>query len=503
MAINIRASNIKALARSAAAAALSLVAVNALAEPVDWQAAARADIIAAHRITAANHPGMVDPANPRFPALLEEARDEALRLAAKVSTAGGYEAVLGRFSAVLADGHAGAYATLPEAHATKLRWPRFVAAWRGEAMYVYKSAPGGPPEGARIVRCDGQGIRDRVAADVFRFEDGGQLPGKWWSRARLLFVDDGNPFVKRPRACLFEKDGKKLSQRLTWEAVPSYYAEWRNGSANGDLLPIGLVERAPGLHWVALPDFSPDAADMQRYQQLYADLAAKRDALRSARAVVLDLRFNTGGSSDWSLKVAEHLWGKARVTRLKAYANRDVQILWRPTPGTVAAVKEFIPLLQAQGNADVVALIGQFVPMLGAAMARGDPLLTEPDMPGVERPTSAVMDAAGDPPPFTAPVFVIVPGQCASACLDAVDVFKLFPNVRLIGAPSSADSTYMEVRTDDLPSGFGKVIIPMKIWVNRPRGNGAFYPPDIMMTGFDWSTDAFRKRIEAEVPPRP
>jgi len=83
-------------------------------------------------------------------------------------------------------------------------------------------------------------------------------------------------------------------------------------------------------------------------------------------------------------------------------------------------------------------------------------------------------DLPGDPAPFTRPLYVIVPGNCASACLDAIDYFKLFPNTKLVGAPSSADSTYMEVRLVVLPGGLGRVVVPTKLYVNRPRGNGVF-----------------------------
>jgi hypothetical protein len=95
-------------------------------------------------------------------------------------------------------------------------------------------------------------------------------------------------------------------------------------------------------------------------------------------------------------------------------------------------------------------------------------------------------------------VFVIVPPQSASATLDAIDVFKLFGNTRLVGSPSSADSTYMEVRLQELPSGFGQVIVPNKLYVDRPRGNGVYYTPDVLHRELDWSTERFLKLIQTE-----
>lgn len=89
-----------------------------------------------------------------------------------------------------------------------------------------------------------------------------------------------------------------------------------------------------------------------------------------------------------------------------------------------------------------------------------------------------------------------MPGQCGSACLGAVDTFKLFSNTVLFGAPSSSDSTYMDVRLADTPSGLSKVIIPNKVYVNRARGNGDFYQPDIPFNEVEWTTEAILEGIK-------
>jgi len=108
-------------------------------------------------------------------------------------------------------------------------------------------------------------------------------------------------------------------------------------------------------------------------------------------------------------------------------------------------------------------------------------------------------DQPGDPAPFTRPVYVIVPGNCASACLDAIDYFKLFPNTKLVGAPSSADSTYMDVRTEKLPGGLAQVLVPTRLYVNRPRANGEFYRPDIPVTTLRWTTTGFLDVVERDL----
>ncbi|MFM7348061.1 MAG: S41 family peptidase [Erythrobacter sp.] len=481
---------------------LALLAAPAAAEtpaaPPDWSALAVSDVEAAYAETKANHPGMHDPANPGFPKQLERARDEALAYARRATTPGGFEASLQKFRAVLDDGHAGAFAALPTAYEPPVRWPGFVAAWRGDAMYVYKAEDGGPAAGSRIESCDGRPVAELVKTNIFGWRSGGGVPGEWWSSARRLFVDDGNPFVTLPRTCRFlDAKGGAESRKLSWSPVAASYGEWRDGSSNGDRMPIGLAERAPGIQWIAMPDFSPDEAGVAAYKALYADLAAKAEALRGARAVVLDLRFNDGGSSSWSRRVAEALWGKQAVEARANARSAKTQTWWRPTPGNLAEVRKFEELLKKQGDLQTAELVAQFVPMFEAAIAKGDTWFVEPDL----SPSGAATGPAPEPL-LKAPVYVVVPGQCASACLDAIDVFKLFPNTRLIGAPSSADSTYMEVRTPELPSGMAYAIIPMKMYVDRARGNGEHYEPDIAMRDFDWSTANFLARIEEDLAKR-
>jgi hypothetical protein len=462
--------------------------------PPDWSKLATADVEAAYIETRDNHAGMFDPKNPDFPKLLKRARQEALKLAQKTNSAAGFAASLSRFKAVLNDGHAGAYAALPDALSPDVKWPGFVAAWRGNTMYVFKSAPSGPPEGAQIISCDAKPVKTLVEQGHFRFASGGEIPGEWWSSARRLFVDDGNPFIALPKTCLFRQNGTNMTRSLSWTAVPDYYQSWRNASSNGDLLPIGMAERAPGIFWYALPDFQPDEAGSNAYKKLYEETSKSRTKLLAGRAIVLDLRFNQGGSSNWSKMLAKQLWGEARVNQsLKGYFAKT-QTWWRPTAGNLAAVNEFIPALEQQGDPETAALVKMFVPIFEAAMKRGEKYLVEPDVPendDAAKPT--------EQPEFKTPVYVIVPGQCASACLDAIDYFKQFPNTKLIGAPSSADSTYMEVRNPKLPSGMAYAIIPMKMYVDRPRGKGVFYKPDIEFRDFDWSTANFLKRIEMDL----
>jgi hypothetical protein len=97
------------------------------------------------------------------------------------------------------------------------------------------------------------------------------------------------------------------------------------------------------------------------------------------------------------------------------------------------------------------------------------------------------------------PIYVITDGGCVSACLDALDVFTRFPGVKLVGAPTSADSNYLEIRYEPLPSERGIVILPTKIWVHRPRRSGEVYRPDIAVNDLDWTTETILDHIDRDL----
>ncbi len=464
-----------------------------------WSDAARRDVNEAYAQFAANHPGMYDPANPKFPALLKQARANALKLVPKVTNAAGYQAVLQRFSVTLEDGHAQVASTLPDSAAPMPKWPGFVAVWRGDNLYVYDSEPGGPPKGAVVTGCDGKPTHDLILSHVFAFQGRSREGGQWWSRSGYLFVDTGNPFVKRPSSCQFSLDGHKTTLALTWRDADDSYKKWRADSYNGDVQPIGITEPKPGLLWLAMPTFTPDAAGRDAYVAMDKEINDHRERFLNARAIVIDLRNNQGGSSEWSDEVAEALWGKDRAQRrIDAYFAKT-HVWWRASQGNADYVASLVKEMRDEKRDRAADEFAPIADGMKAAVAHGQTWFVEPDDPSSQPVADPERDRPGDPAPLTVPVYVIVGGQCASACDDALDYFTRFANTRLIGAPSSADSTYLDIRRQPVPSGLATIIIPNKVYIGRPRAGGEVYRPAIVNSSLDWSTQSFIDLIEADM----
>lgn len=459
-----------------------------------WRNAAQTDIKAAYQELLNNHPGVYDPSNPAFRDLLSKAQSTGLELAAKVTNPAGYVATFERFSAILNDGHAGAYPKLDDKTLPQVQWPGFITVWRGQGLLVYASEPGGPAVESEVVSCDGQPIKTLIERNVFDYRGRANIDGMWWVHARKVFYDTGNPFISRPKVCTFRHEGRMSEIVLSYRATNQNFDTWRNESYNGDELPIGVSEPSPGLKWIALPNFQPDDAGVNAYHAMFNSIANNRADYLKADAIVLDLRQNQGGSSEWPELAASALWGKDRLERrLGAYFSK-VEIWWRANAETADHVRSIVKSLREQKLEGTASAFAPIASGIESAAKAGNPFYvdrTPPETP-MRDPS---LDLPTDPPALTRPVYVIVPGQCASACNDAIDMFTRFSNVKLVGAPSSNDSYYMEVRVKRVPSGLAQVVLPTKIWVGRPRGPNDFYKPNLAVTSMDWSTQTFMKVI--------
>lgn len=488
---------------SAQAAPQPVPAAGTTADPAapaieNWRELARADVLAAYQIYVDNHPGMHDSSNPEFPERLKRAREAGLRVAATATDRGGYSEALGAFSAELMDGHALAFAKQPPASAEppKFEWPGFIAAWRGDRARVHQAGAGSPaPVGSTIVSCDGRPVRElvqkRLAYRGFRPNEA----GIWWLRAPQAFYSTPLFKAHRPERCRFRlPGGQERDAALTYAPAPENFMKLVESATDGERLPIGITEPQPGIFLIAMPDFNPDEGGAKAYEALFTQLESRRAELLQARAIVIDLRHNNGGSSLWSRKAARILWGQEAVDRRMSQFFRNVSIWWRASPGNVSYMEELVASLRQKGRTDQANANQRPAQEMRAALTRGDKFWVQPISA-----TAAAADAPLPPTDFTAPVYVITPGRCASACLDAVDAFTRFPNTKLIGAPTSADSTYMEVRNADLPSGHGRIVIPNKMWAGRPRGAGEVYTPHIPFEALDWSTAAFLERIQEDL----
>jgi hypothetical protein len=83
---------------------------------------------------------------------------------------------------------------------------------------------------------------------------------------------------------------------------------------------------------------------------------------------------------------------------------------------------------------------------------------------------------------MTGTVVVLTDYVCNSACLYMLDLYLRLPNSIQAGVTTSADTIFMEVGTQILPSEKGQVSFGHKAWTARPRSSNVPYMPSSAFT---------------------
>jgi len=340
------------------------------------------------------------------------------------------------------------------------------------------------PLGARLIACDGRGATTLAAANIGAFEGRWFLASRRALRGGWLFVDQHNPFIRRPTRCSFAVAGKHVALTLAWRPIAADAIGKRIADTNQRTREaIGARILPDGTRWFTLSGFdgNPDGADAKALIPLIAAMRADRDALRRAPRIVLDLRGNNGGSSDWSLQVAQILWGEAAV----AAVPDNSYVEWRASSAVLDTMKHYQQQFAAAPGTPprTKVYFATMVDGLTKAKAAGKKLWREPDDQGTPGGSKAP-----PLPPLGVPVYFVTDTGCGSACLDAVDLWHALGAIQ-VGQETSADTLYMDVRNPVLPSGLTGTAVPMKVYRGRPRGSNVPvrpefpYPGDLRDTG--------------------
>lgn len=466
--------------RPAAVVLSCLMLVGAGPDTRDWAATLRADAQAFHDEIAANHPGPVNALDSGFAKRNDAALALALQRAARVRDYPGYRFAMSAYAASFDDGHVAAAAT-DAAPSLAARWPGFLTGFDagGTRQIVLSRADDAQlPIGARLIDCDGRN------ADVLAASNLGAFDGRWFLASRRalrggrLFVDQGNPFIRRPARCTFAVDGKLVIVTLGWKPIADTDLAKRLADTNQRTRePIGAKVLPDGTRWFTMSGFdgNPAGDDARALRPMIAAMRADREALRRAPRVVLDLRGNNGGSSDWSFEAAQALWGEAAVAGI--VDNSYVE--WRASPAVLDAMKTYQTRFDAAPDTTprVKAYFATIVDGLTKAIAAHRVLWREPSDPG--EPNAAKPAAV---PPLGVPVYFITDTGCGSACLDAVDLWRALGAIQ-VGQETAADTLYMDVRNPVLPSGLTRIAVPMKVYRGRPRGSNVPVKPDYPYPG--------------------
>ena len=446
----------------------------------DWAATLRTDATAMHDAIAENHPGMINPDDPDFAALNDRQYALALKRARTARTFADYFFALQHYLAAFNDGHMGfgVFGATPDAN---LRWPGFIARDDGNRGLVVTASEdwSGVAAGSRIENCDGKNAfelgRDRVGARFGRWE----LESQRTMWGVIVMLDSGDPYVRPITSCVFQTDRGRQKVRLTWrEGGKEIFSKYQIIPA-ASRVEAGIAPFAGGF-WVTLPSFdgNPESSRGRALEVVLGQIRDQAGAMDKAPVIVFDLRGNGGGSSQWSKRIAELLWGKGAFAR---YPDPPMTIVWRASQGNLQTLRDGLRERDGNGKLDQGARswFNSTIAGLEAAVAKGE-------QSWVIKPSRADNASNVDNAlPFHPPqgkVFLLTDSACMSACLDAVDLWTRLGAIP-VGRETGADTVYMEVRRITMPSKLGSMALPMKYYIGRARGSNVPVRPRYRFDG--------------------
>ncbi|RTQ89206.1 MULTISPECIES: hypothetical protein [Stenotrophomonas] len=452
-----------------------LAAPTAQGAPIDWSDTLLKDLDAADAAMRGSHPGAVDLRNPGFVPQLEAASALARARAVNVDSFAGYWWAMKGYAASFNDGHVSlnALADVPD---LPTQWPGFLTGFDGDAQVVMTvdGGPGHPPLGARLLSCDGIDAQTLAARRV------GDFSGRWNLQASRIqgggevLLEQGNPFVPTLRSCAFHVNGREQRHALRWTPLDPAARKERLTDTRRSFRPVNGWHTMPGGgYWITTSSFNadPTAANFQELPRMLQQLTPVADALRQAPLIVLDVRGNSGGASHWSIELARLIWGRDAVDAVRD----DSWVEWRASEPNIAQLRGFLEKLKQAPDASpaLLHMLESVTEGMAQAREQGQPLWREP----ANDPAAAASQVEQVGPGHTGRVVVVADASCGSACLDALDLWKRLGAMQ-VGVETSADSLYMDVRPERLPSGLARISVPMKVFRGRVRSSNEPHVPD-------------------------
>lgn len=467
----------------------------------DWAKALAEDAQALHDDIAANHPGSVNKLDPGFAANNERQLVIALQQAKGAKTYGDYFYPLRQYVSSFNDAHMsfGAWGDTPNEY----RWPGFATHYDGNgAVVVAADEPGAPvPKGARLIECDG------LTADQYAEATLGKMWGNWSLDAQRqakgwhLFLDESSGLIPVARQCTFHVGEATKAVTLKWQplaidrVIKIVEALTQRQQPNFSARTL-----ADGTRWLTMPSFdgNPSSEAVKVLPGMIAGVQRDRAHFATAPAVILDVRGNGGGTSDWSRQIAVAVWGQTAIDALPS--GPDVHVDWRASPANLSAVATaYAERRKSDGfSPDTDSWYRSTIAGLGVAIARKQELWRHVSFDAkVEqtRPSTTVNERTAKPlPRLSGPVYVLTDFVCMSACLDALDLWTALGAVQ-IGRATGADTLYMENRSYKLPGGLTGGSMPMKVYRGRTRGSNEPAMPRHRFSGDIGDTKALEQWV--------
>jgi hypothetical protein len=438
----------------------------------NWAANAQQDIASAHDIIRDNHPGPVDTLNPRFKDWLEKGESLALARAKAAKTESDYWRALTFYINGFQDGHL----TARRNGNVSQVWPGFLTATDASgATYITASTITAAPIDAQMAECDGVPVSRLLDERVHPYFTNAGIPHERLLTASYLFVGEADDRQKLMKGCTISSHGKQHHITLDWKPIDKPTLAQRLTEAQGRIEPPLALRQIDSVWFISLPSFNWWGDQAAKMQAMVDEVKRQAATLHAAPRVVIDVRGNPGGNSQWAREIASALWSETAVSAIVDSFDQTVD--WRASAQNAQLTRASAARSAAAGLSDDAQARNHVADQMDAARAKGQSLFTVS-----EPPTSRGLPR-GYASPFRGKVFFLTDMRCASACLDFADIVTRMPGVVHVGQPTSADTVYIDNVEIPLPSGAARLSYSLKVYRHRLRDSNQWYSPKVSWRG--------------------
>jgi hypothetical protein len=248
--------------------------------------------------------------------------------------------------------------------------------------------------------------------------------------------------------------------------------------------------------WIAIESLN------DRVQAVLDSVDAHLREIQGAPWVVVDVRGNGGGSSEWGRRLAARLVGDARAAdaerRLNAAATSDGRCgaSWRVSTDVEQTIAGYIQNLGPRLGPRVTDQWRRELEAVRTALSAGRELAPEPE---ACRPTSNSMPGQSmAAPAMSGRLVLLTDHTCFSSCLLLTPLFRAIGALH-VGEGTDFSTRYMEVRGFLLPSGLGQFSTMQRVSFSTPNRLGPF-DPEVPFPGRMDDTPALEAWIPSLLP---
>lgn len=453
----------------------------------DWEEATINDLSAIRKLIVSSHPGVLDSNNKGFIDWVERGYLESRQLSKRARTEKDSLAILRFYIAGFQDGHLG----VKHLNQEKSSWAGFALGMQGQDFIVRRISENWPlplpPLDSKIIACDNKTVSDILKNEISPYIDRRlNLKSTWLDLAVYLTVDAANyPVLGRilPKSCLVVlPNGTRQNFTLFWQEERGELESFMRWPQP----PQALQNLGGGRYWINVSNFTPSAADNSALDKMLSRIRNINDA----SLVVLDTRGNRGGNSLVGVEILSALLGPQVVNDLdeqsRAYA------MWRVSPFALSTLSKHLSSMESSygKNSEIYKFTFSLSKAMEFALKEKKDWLRQTNTSSTVQEKLKGSNAQG----FKGKLALVTDSFCASACLDFADLVLAVPGAIHLGLPTSADTLYIDIGSQSLPSG-AHFWLPLKVWRDRTRGNNQNYDPQFVFDGDINDTAALKKWV--------